>query len=489
MATARPAAVAGAFYDDNPQRLTQSILHYLVEAEEKPESKGKVPKAIIAPHAGYVYSGSVAATAYARIKPAKETIKRVVLLGPCHRVAVQGLAMSSADYFLTPLGRIPLDKQFQAKITELPQVTTFDATHAQEHSLEVHLPFLQTLIREFILVPLVVGNASPEQVAEVLETLWGGPETLIVISTDLSHYLNYEQAHELDGKTKNAIENFDIDSIGNEQACGRIPVKGLLHLANKKGMEISTVDFRNSGDTAGPKNRVVGYGSWVLIESENEVPQNSPNPDPTDAFAQQTKDILEKHGTILLQLAAASIESGLDKGVSATIVPTNFSQDLQANGAAFVTLEKNGRLRGCIGSLQAHQPLVEDVVQNAFKAAFGDPRFPNLGREELKDLTISISVLSPAAPMNISDEADLLRQLRPGVDGLIIMDLGRRSLFLPQVWDQLSDPIQFLAHLKQKAGLPVDHWSDGFKAWRFITEGVKQAQLSDPMSIWNEPYD
>ncbi len=488
MATARPAAVAGTFYDDNPQRLNQSVIHYLLEAEKKPESKGKVPKAIIVPHAGYVYSGSVAATAYARLKSAKETIQKVILLGPCHKVAVQGLAMSSADYFLTPLGRIGLDKELQSKIAALPQVTTMDATHAQEHSLEVHLPFLQTILRNFTLVPLVVGNATPEQVSEVLDILWGGPETLIIISTDLSHYLSYEQANELDGKTKQAIENFNINGIGNDQACGRIPVKGLLHLAQKKGMEISTVDFRNSGDTAGPKNRVVGYGSWVLIESEKEASTLSPDSDPMDAFAQQTRSILDKHGDILLQLAAASIESGLAKDAPASIDASKFSADLQAPGAAFVTLEKNGQLRGCIGSLQAHQPLVEDVVQNAYKAAFSDPRFPNLGRDELSDLNISISVLSPAAPMTLKDEADLLRQLRPGIDGLIIQDLGRRSLFLPQVWSQLPDPRRFLAHLKQKAGLPIDHWSDGFKGWRFITEGVKQSELSDPISIWNNPY-
>jgi AmmeMemoRadiSam system protein B len=223
-----------------------------------------VPKAIIAPHAGYVYSGPIAASVYARLKPARGRITRVVLLGPAHRVGFHGLALPSADYFMTPLGRIPLDQEAVKKISALPQVHVMDAAHAQEHSLEVHLPFLQESLGEFSLVPLVVGDAGPEDVAEVLDALWGGPETLIVISSDLSHYHDYKTAQKLDRATSQAIEQLRIEDIQYDHACGRNPVNGLLHVARRLGLKAKTIDLRNSGDTAGSHDRVVGYGAYVF---------------------------------------------------------------------------------------------------------------------------------------------------------------------------------------------------------------------------------
>ena len=192
----------------------------------------------------------------------------MVLLGPCHRVPVRGLAVSGADAFATPLGNVPVDKEAAKRILDLPQVQVFDATHEQEHSLEVHLPFLQVVLKEFAIVPLVVGNASDDEVAQVIERLWGGPETLIVVSTDLSHYLDYDAARRMDTATCRAIEKLDAGGIGREQACGRIPVKGLLALAKRRRLKIATVDLRNSGDTAGTRDRVVGYGSWLLFEDQ-----------------------------------------------------------------------------------------------------------------------------------------------------------------------------------------------------------------------------
>jgi hypothetical protein len=222
------------------------------------------PKAIIAPHAGYVYSGPVAASVYARLRPLRGTVRRVVLLGPSHRVGFEGLALSSADFFETPLGRIALDKAAAQPLADLPSVRVFDAAHAQEHSLEVHLPFLQEVLGEFKLVPLVVGDAAPEQVAQVLERLWGGPETLIVVSSDLSHYHDYDTARRLDAATSKAIEQLRFEDIGYDDACGRAPVNGLLHYARHHGLTVRTIDLRNSGDTAGGRDRVVGYGAYAV---------------------------------------------------------------------------------------------------------------------------------------------------------------------------------------------------------------------------------
>ena len=219
----RKAAVAGQFYPGTVTELDATVRGFLNAAETSSES---VPKAIIAPHAGYAYSGAIAASAYARLAPAHAIIKRVVLLGPCHRVAVQGLALSDADAFETPLGQIPVDKEASAEILKLAQVEVFDATHEQEHSLEVHLPFLQVVLDDFSIVPLVVGVATPEDVADVIEALWGGDETLIVVSSDLSHYLDYDAARRIDTETCRAIESLNGAAISRDGACGRFSVGG-----------------------------------------------------------------------------------------------------------------------------------------------------------------------------------------------------------------------------------------------------------------------
>jgi MEMO1 family protein len=262
MALIRPPAIAGTFYPADPAGLRAAVEKFV----RATPSEGPVPKAIIAPHAGYVYSGACAGAAYARLLPDQAQITRIVLLGPCHRVAVRGLATSSADYWKTPLGAMPLDRGVLAGLSDLPQVATHDGTHQQEHSLEVHLPFLQVCFPQANLMPFVVGQASAEEVAGVLERLWGGPETRIVISTDLSHFLDYDACNALDTRTAQAVEALDYAAIGRDQACGRIPMSGLLHLAKQRGMRIERVGLCNSADTVGDPARVVGYGSWALYE-------------------------------------------------------------------------------------------------------------------------------------------------------------------------------------------------------------------------------
>ena len=260
--TTRFPAVAGMFYPADRGKLHKDVQAYLSEVDLPHDVQ--VPKAIIAPHAGYIYSGPVAASAYARLLPERDRIHRVVLLGPSHRVPFRGLAASSADSFTTPLGEIPLDRQAIDALDDLPQVHHLDEAHTQEHSLEVHLPFLQEVLDDFQLVPLVVGDARPADVAEVLERLWGGPETLIVISSDLSHYHDYISAKRMDRHTSDVIEHLQAEAIHSEDACGCVPVSGLLYLARQHGLHAHTIDLRNSGDTAGPRDQVVGYGAYVF---------------------------------------------------------------------------------------------------------------------------------------------------------------------------------------------------------------------------------
>ena len=260
----RAPAVAGTFYPGESRELAQTLAQMLgTAAHDAPERA--VPKALIAPHAGYIYSGPVAASVYALLAPARRSITRVVLLGPTHRVAVRGLALPASQAFATPLGTVEIDRAAVDTLRGMPQVTVSEQAHALEHSLEVHVPFLQTVLDRFTLVPLAVGNASTREVAEVLDALWGGPETLIVVSSDLSHYLSYGDAQAVDRATAKAILGFATD-LSHEQACGATPVTGLSRIAKRRGLKSELIDLRTSGDTAGDKNRVVGYGSFAFYE-------------------------------------------------------------------------------------------------------------------------------------------------------------------------------------------------------------------------------
>jgi len=264
-ANVRPPAAAGRFYPGNPAELRAMIENFLREA--KPVA-GPTPKAIIAPHAGYIYSGPIAASAYAQLAPARDTIKRVVLLGPSHFVSFDGLAATSAAAFSTPLGAVSVDTAAIAEIcSRLPQVRVRDEAHADEHALEVQLPFLQVVLGDFKIVPLLVGEANDEEIAEVIEALWGGEETCFVVSSDLSHYHDYQTARQADSETARAIESLNARKLRGDLACGCRPICGLLSAAKEHGLRCRTVDLRNSGDTAGERDRVVGYGAFVFTQN------------------------------------------------------------------------------------------------------------------------------------------------------------------------------------------------------------------------------
>lgn len=455
MNLSRQPAVAGLFYPANPSALAAEVRSLLAGAHQ--ETRDRSPKAIVVPHAGYVYSGPVAAEAYARLAPLKTRIERVVLLGPAHRVPLRGLALPRAGEFLTPLAAIPVDAEAVRAIADLPQVTVSDEAHALEHSLEVHLPFLLTVLGRFRLLPLVVGSASAEQVAEVLERVWGGEETLIVISSDLSHYHSYDVAREIDRETVERILAVR-PGLNHEQACGATPVNGLLLCARKHGLTPKLIDLRNSGDTAGDKSRVVGYASVAFYEPEQA---------PEKALDQQ-----DEHGEALLKVARNAIANHLGEPEK----PHAIHPWMHEPGACFVTLTQQGSLRGCIGSLEAHRPLVEDVRANAVAAAVRDPRFAPMQAEELPRTRIEVSWLSPAEPIMFESETHVLAQLRPGIDGVILEYGHARGTFLPQVWESLPQPAEFLSHLKRKAGLPVSFWHEDIRLSRYTVSKWKEAE-------------
>jgi len=259
----RPTAVAGRFYPAEPDRL-EAALDSAFAAAVQPEPGAAVPKALVAPHAGYVYSGPIAASAYLRVASARATIRRVVLLGPSHRVPFRGVALSSADAWDSPLGPVAVDQAGAAALHDVPWVVTDDRPHAPEHSLEVHVPFLQRVLDDFMLLPLVVGDASEQEVAAVLQAVWGGQETLVVVSTDLSHYQRYEDARRLDARTAAAIVALRPGDVGDRDACGARPLRGLLRSAADRQMAVDAIDVRSSGDTAGDRDQVVGYGAFTV---------------------------------------------------------------------------------------------------------------------------------------------------------------------------------------------------------------------------------
>jgi MEMO1 family protein len=430
MRSVRPAAVAGMFYPGDARALAAEVDDLLDRAAE-PLPRLGYPKALVVPHAGYIYSGPVAARAYDELAAARGRVKRVVLLGPTHRVAVRGLAASSASAFATPLGEVRIDTNALARVRDLPQVVVSDAAHALEHSLEVQLPFLQKTLGEFALAPFAVGMASVREVAEVLERLWGGVETLIVISTDLSHYHSYEEARAIDGATIERIAGFATD-LDHDEACGATPLNGLLAAAKERRLSMKLLSACSSGDTAGDKGRVVGYSAFGLYD-DGEI-------------------ALDDAGRTLLAIARGAIEAKLTGRASERCS----APWLQQVGASFITLIKNGELRGCIGSLEPARALDEDVAQNALGAAFRDPRFPPLSVEEWPHCRVEVSLLSAPKPIRFADEADLVAQLRAGEDGVILEADGKRATFLPQVWEDVHDKRAFLAQLVRKAGLAAE---------------------------------
>jgi AmmeMemoRadiSam system protein B/AmmeMemoRadiSam system protein A len=454
MLRTRDPAVAGTFYPADPDSLHEQVTQML----EKAPSREASPKAMIVPHAGYIYSGELAAEAYAALRDLRDQVKTVVLLGPAHRVYFRGIAAPAADEFLTPLGRIAIDQNaIESLVEHFPFVERLPQSHKDEHCLEVQLPFLQEALNKFRLLPLVVGDTTAHQVDKVIDYLWGDKSTLIVISSDLSHYHDYATASALDSETAQAIEQLQPQNLNGQRACGFLPVSGLLLAAKRRHISPQRVGLCNSGDTAGDKSRVVGYGAWLFQEKECEQQGLD------DAQKQALKELAResiRHG--LEAAGPLSVDEFIEQGELGCKLPTY-------DGAAFVTLKKDGELRGCIGSLSAHRRLDQDIAENAFAAAFRDHRFSPLTEDEFADLDVSISVLTTPELITFKSEQDLVEQLRPGVDGLILTEGMNRGTFLPSVWENYPESASFLNHLKMKAGLPANYWSGTLKVERYET--------------------
>jgi len=447
----RSPAVAGVFYPRDAAGLRDVVARLVAEAPDPPD--GDPPKALIAPHAGYRFSGPTAGAAYRAVAPRRGEVRRVVVAGPAHRVALGAVGVSTARAWATPVGQVALDVEAAEALLDDGLAVAADAAHRPEHSVEVHLPFLVEVLGPVSVVPLVVGRCPPAAVAEALGRLWGDDETLLVVSSDLSHYLDDSAARARDGRTRRAILEGRGADIGPYDACGCVPVAGLMLAARDRAVVPSTLAVATSADTSGDVSRVVGYASFGFAA-------------PTPIGAEDRRWLLAR--------ARAAIASELDTGDADPLADDDVPERLLVPGASFVTLEIDGELAGCIGSLEAQRPLWRDVASNARAAAFADPRFPPLAAADLGRTVVKVSVLSALAPLPAGHDA-LVSELRPGVDGVLLESAGHRGTFLPAVWDKLPIPEDFVDRLVGKAGLAADTWPDDAQVWRYTTDEFADA--------------
>jgi MEMO1 family protein len=447
--TVHPPQVAGMFYPAAPDALNALIAD--VRKHARPDG-GVAPKVVIAPHAGLFYSGAVAATAFGAWARRVEPPRRIVIIGPAHRVAFSGVAVHPASKWRTPLGEIPVAAVTHAGLAQAPGIIVDPRPFAGEHSLEMHLIMLQTMLpAPFEIVPILVGDADPGSVVEALRRVWGGPETVVAVSSDLSHFLDQTSAQSIDSDTVRRIEMLDAAALDGRRACGFLPIKGALEIAAERDMRVSGLHLATSADVGADASRVVGYGAFALEYAASA------------RLAETDRECLLSACMIALRDAAQTAGEG--PPTLAAVSPA-----LSPWRATFVTLTENERLRGCIGSLEPCQPLIEDALANTAQAAFADPRFPPLKESELTGLRLDVSILSHPRPIPAGSESDLAAALEPDRDGLILSVGKRRALFLPSVWRHLPDARAFVRNLMAKAGFESNRWPEGLQARRFRVE-------------------
>jgi hypothetical protein len=456
-------AVAGLFYPSDARTLAGDIERYLAAAQPgKPEGK---LRGVVAPHAGYQYSGPVAAYAYKLLKGSD--IRTVIVMAPSHYAEFQGVALPDEDAFRTPLGVTRVSSKVAALAGKGPFAINPRATvyrpgwaaesplrvsgagnpFTWEHSVEVEIPFLQSVLRDFRLVPMVFGQQVNE--AEAAKVLAGilDDQTLIVASSDLSHYHPYGKAQELDSACVKAICDLNVEALGGQEACGKSPILTLVHIARAKGWKAQLLDCRNSGDTAGDRSRVVGYAAIAFYE-----PGAARGPEAkSGAYSPEDRQFL-------LKLARQTIEARVKGQPAPNVDAGTLDAKFRERRGCFVTLTQNGRLRGCIGDIFPERPLHQAVIQRAISAAFNDPRFQPVAANEVDKLEIEISVLTVPQPLAFSSPEDLVKKLRPHVDGVLLQIGAAGATYLPQVWEHFADPAEFLSELSVKAGCSRNAW-------------------------------
>ena len=450
----RSCRFAGLFFSADKAELATEVNAFLRAAQEAAPAGAARPRAIVSPHAGYAYSGRFAGLSFATVTWAPT---RIVVVSPSHRHAFRGIAFPSEDIFVNPLGLLRIDRAACAELEANDLAHEENAAHDNEHGIETQLPFISTLWPDALIVPLVFGDVSAEQVAAAIDTL-EGPGTLVVLSSDLSHFLTQTAAREMDAETAYLLETGEAEKLTPYHACGAKGLQGWLMSRAGQESKALRLGMGDSAAVTGDRTQVVGYGAWAFF--------------PIDAAMLNRNSQAE-----LLGLARESIGRGLADGRERAISGQH-AAPLETRAACFVTLTLGGILRGCIGSITAHRALAVDVAQNAKSAAFCDPRFSSVTSELLPELRIKVAVLSKGQEIRCADQEEALALIEPGRDGLILTSAGRRGLFLPAVWESLPDPREFLGALKQKAGLPPHYWANDMRLHRFRVESFGEPELA-----------
>ena len=443
----KKSSFAGSFYPESPEELNN-----LLESFKEIQTFDYKSKAIIVPHAGYVYSGHAAMAAFQHL----EASENFFIIAPSHHEDFNNIALPEFTYFETPLGNIEVNNKLIAEIAEKFPSIVADEIFENEHSIEVQLPFIQNLFmphkqnavdfvknlkklgKKIRIVPVLVGNCDYRLISDLISTYW--ENSSFIISSDLSHYYTQQQCRQIDTYTATVIETGRIEFLEQQQACGLIGIKGLVDFANNNECAMIRAEMYNSGDISSDKDKVVGYGSWFMYEDSRN-------------------DFIETYfSKYVLKAAKASIIAAINQE---EFIPHKIPAVLTQFGASFVTLKLNGELRGCIGSVYPTKPLILDIIDNAKNAAFQDPRFEPLTIEELEGLEISVSILSAIERIDFKDERDLLSKIHP--HGVILVEREKRAV----VWEQLPDKEIFLNSLKEKAGLPPNYFSRTIEAYKF----------------------
>jgi AmmeMemoRadiSam system protein A len=515
----REPAVAGLFYPKDKAELSRAIDAYLAAAKDEP--LGGELKALVCPHAGYAYSGPVAAHGY-RLLLGRE-FETVVVLAPSHYAALRAASVTGADVFRTPLGDVPIS----VKARSLAKLSPFalepkafvrrpewwqqascpapelgdDTADTWEHSDEVQVPFLQKTLKNFQLLPVVCGDIDTAKAATALMQILDD-RTLIVASSDLSHYDTYANAQKRDRRTVEAICALEPEEIAPDDACGAIPIQTLIYVAKQKGWKARLLDYRNSGDTSGDKlHGVVGYAA-IAFFAPSATAEKAPSTEPAipssagfqpasvkseqagmPALPQKvlpTETYTAAERRFLLELARKTVREVVATGQLPVVAVDSLAPKFTTPKGCFVTLTERGALRGCIGHIVAQEPLIRAVVDNARNAALRDPRFPSVTADEVAQLEIEISVLTEPLPLFFSSPKDLLQKLQPGKDGVVLQIGGRSATYLPQVWEQIPDKVEFLNSLAEKAGCEASDWrGPGVSVSIYHVESFKESDAGN----------
>ena len=448
MERVKMASVAGMFYPINKEELLEAIKQFETNNVKDYDVS---TRAIIVPHAGYFYSGQLASNGFQYLS---KSVKNIFIIAPSHHVAVDKPVLSDYEHWQTPLGEISINQKINKELIAEFGCQYLNDAFEKEHAVEVQVPFVQYLYEDVKIIPILLNYHTDNKLTDIIAKYYQNEENAFVISTDLSHFHKDDEAKKIDNATANMIEMIGTAQMTPHHACGSAGICALHKFVEANDFSLIRIGMTNSASSSGNKDRVVGYGAWLLYEGKS------------------TEFIKDRYSDFMLEICRNSIKAGLDNQQIAITskVPPVFNQ----LGACFVTLNINGRLRGCIGSIVAHQPLIIDLAQHAYDSAFRDNRFPPLTSEEYDKIDISISLLSPPAKMQFKDEQDLLNKITPFEDGIIIRDGKYQSVYLPSVWEQIPNKVDFLNNLKIKAGLPPTHFSSTFEAFKYSTVYIKE---------------